>query len=344
MRRRYFDNKAVADLTVSDHTRKRHVETILGLFRYRLCALDERVMLEAHARQAARISSRPVYVLRELVELLRRERVVLPGYTILQNMVRAALAFERERLAGALEGLIDATNAKSLDRLLADEEGLHQITTIKRQPRDFSYQQLLSEIERGQRLQALFALSERIIARFDLSGEGVRYYASLVEFYTVYKLKRMDREAVHLYLLCFIRDRYQRLNDNLLGAFCSLIRRYADEVDAATKEAIYRFKIQTSEDVEQGAKVLALFLDPGIDGQTPFAAVRDRAHTLLVPERLQQLCRHLAGDGSLDEGRSSGRRSTRSWRRSNATCARCCVSSRCREHRQTLRCWRPWGP
>jgi hypothetical protein len=98
--RRYFDNQAVADLTVSDHTRKRHVEAILGLFRYRLCALDERLLLEVHARQAARISSRPVYVLRELVDLLRRERVVLPGYTILQNIVRAALVFERRHLTG----------------------------------------------------------------------------------------------------------------------------------------------------------------------------------------------------------------------------------------------------
>jgi len=112
----------------------------------------------------------------------------------------------------------------------------------------------------------------------------------------------MDREAVYLYLLCFVHDRYQRLNDNLLGAFCSLVRRYVDEVAAATKEAIYRFKLQTSDDVEQGAKILALFLDLGIDGQTPFAAVREQAHALLAPERLQQLCRHLAGDGSLDEG------------------------------------------
>ena len=302
LRRRYFDNKAIVDLTVSDHTRKRHVETILGLFRYRQCALDERIMLEAHARQAARISSRPVYVLRELVDLLRRERVVLPGYTILQELVRGALAFERKRLAGALEGLIDAEDARSLDRLLVDVEGLHQITTIKRQPRDFSYRQLLAEIERGQRLQALFVLSERSIARLGLSGESVRYYASLVEYYTVYKLKRMDREAVQLYLLCFIHDRYQRLNDNLLGAFCTLVRRYADEVDAATKEAIYRFKLQTSEDVARGAKILALFLDPRIDGQTPFATVREQAHALLAPERLQQLCRHLTGDGSLDEG------------------------------------------
>ena len=36
--------------------------------------------------------------------------------------------------------------------------------------------------------------------------------------------------------------------------------------------------------------------------QTPFATVRGRAHTLLAPERLAQLCRHLAGNGSLDEG------------------------------------------
>jgi TnpA family transposase len=149
-------------------------------------------------------------------------------------------------------------------------------------------------------LRALFALSQRLIALLDLSTESVRYYASLVEYYTVYKLKRMDREAVQLYLLCFVHDRYQRLNDNLLGAFCSLVRRYGDEVDAATKEAIYRFKLQTSDDVEQGAKILALFLDPSIDGQRPFATVRERAHALLAPERLDQLCRHLTGDGALD--------------------------------------------
>ncbi len=69
LRRRYFDNVAVADLAVSLHTRQRHIDTILRLFRYRLCGMEERALLEAQARQAARISSRPVYVLRELVDL-----------------------------------------------------------------------------------------------------------------------------------------------------------------------------------------------------------------------------------------------------------------------------------
>lgn len=46
--------------------------------------------------------------------------------------VRVAPAFERMRLAGALQGLLDAEDAKSPNPLLADPEGLHQFTTIKR--------------------------------------------------------------------------------------------------------------------------------------------------------------------------------------------------------------------
>ena len=41
---------------------------------------------------------------------------------------------------------------------------------------------------------------------------------------------------------------------------------------------------------------------PGIDGQTPFAALREQAHPLLALEPLRRRCRHLADDGSLDEG------------------------------------------
>ncbi len=143
--RRYFNNVAIADLTVSLHTRQRHIEIILGLFQYRSCLLHERTLLQNHARQAVRTSSRPVYVLRELVDLLRRERVVLPGYTFLQDLVRDALAFERRRLSGVLDGLMSKEQARSIDGLLSDSEGLHQITTIKRQPRDFTYQQLLRD-------------------------------------------------------------------------------------------------------------------------------------------------------------------------------------------------------
>ena len=107
------------------------------------------------------------------------------------------------------------------------------------------------EIERGQHLRELYAVAERIIADTGLSVESVRFYASLVDYYTVYKLKRMSRSMTRLYLLCFVRDRYQRLNDHLIAAFCALVRRYADEVSEGARDAFYLHRRKANEDIDQ---------------------------------------------------------------------------------------------
>jgi TnpA family transposase len=122
-----------------------------------------------------------------------------------------------------------------------------------------------------------------------------------VDYYTVYKLKRLAKETVQLYLLCFVLDRYQRLNDNLVTAFCALVAQYADEAADEAKEAVYQHKLQLNEDMERGAQILTLFLDPTIDGRSRFATVRERAHQLLDAERLERLSRHLAGEAVFDE-------------------------------------------
>ncbi|MFK7856335.1 MAG: hypothetical protein AB8B79_19625 [Granulosicoccus sp.] len=54
---------------------------------------------------AARISNRPVFVLRELVDSMRLNQIVLPGQTYLQNLVRRALA-----LLGVTGGLKAQSN------------------------------------------------------------------------------------------------------------------------------------------------------------------------------------------------------------------------------------------
>ena len=301
LRQRYLENAPVSNIDVSDHTRKQHIEIILQLFGYRLCGREERAALEAHAIRAARISSRPVYVLRELIDHLRHRRIVLPGYTFLQDVVSRALTFERRRVAEVLGTLIGKDQESALDRLLTDQDGLYAITAIKHEPRDFSHKQLLAEIKRGEQIQPFIELAALAIKQADLSIECVRYYASLVDYYTVYKLKRMAKEMVQLYLLCFLQDRYQRLNDNLLTAFCALVSQYADEAAKEAKEAVYCHKLQTNEDTERGAQILALFLDPSIDGRTQFATTRERAHEILSPERLERLCRHLAGEAIFDQ-------------------------------------------
>ena len=159
------------------------------------------------------------------------------------------------------------------------------------------------EIERGEQLVDLYAVAERVITKTKLSVESVRFYASLVDYYTVYKLKRMNRSMTRLYLLCFVQDRYQRLNDHLISAFCALVRRYNDEVSGCAKDAYNLHRRQANEDIDQGAKVLYLFVDPEVSDDQPFGDVRTQAQALLPPDRIARLCEHLVGDQALDEGR-----------------------------------------
>ena len=300
---RHLGGVQLHDLAISLHTRLRHYQWITESFGYRMLDPSERVRLEERAMAAARRSSRPVYVLRDLVDHLRQQRVVLPGYTYLQDVVRRALAFERDRLSEAMTRTMTPADKRQLDALLQDSDGLHAVTSIKHHPRDFSNRQLLAEIDRGDQLRPLYALAQRIIDEADLSVESVRFYASLVDYYTAYKLKRLNRQLSRLYLLCFARDRYQRLNDHLIAALCALVRRYADEVKDRAEDARSRHRREANDDLDQGIKILQLFIDPKIADEQPFGEVRAQAEALLSPDRLTRLCDYLTGESDLDEGR-----------------------------------------
>jgi hypothetical protein len=94
-----------------------------------------------------------VYVLRDLTDYLSYQRVVLPGYTYLQDVIRRALSFERQLLSEALNQFITPDDEAMLDTMFSDDDGLHAVNSIKHHPRDFSHKQLQVEIERGQQIR-----------------------------------------------------------------------------------------------------------------------------------------------------------------------------------------------
>jgi hypothetical protein len=301
LRDRYLDGAPLATLNISKHTRMQQLEWILEHFGFQSMSPAIRSDLEARALRTVRISGRPLYIMRDLVDFLRRERIVLPGYTTLQDIVRSALTIERQRLGDVLQRTISTEEEVLLAGLFATTDGLHAVTALKHDPKDFSYKQLNREVARGKRLRPLFALAQRVIEQTQLTPESVRFYASLVDYYTVYKLKRMAESTSRLYILCFIHDRYRRLNDHLLNAHCALIRRYAEEVIDATREAILGQRQEVSGDIDQGVDVLQLFLDSNIEDDTSFGNVRQIAFKKLSPARLARLCEHLSRDGVIDE-------------------------------------------
>lgn len=275
---------------------------ILHLFQYRLCLAGERQRLRLRARQAAQLSSKPIYIFRELLQLLTEQRIVAPGYTVLQDIVSQAVTFEQQRLSAILKAALTPTETNALDQLLTDDtDGPYAITQLKREPADFRLMAMRQEVERVTTLRSLATIATRVLPHLAISSEGVTYYASLVAYYSVFRLQQLDRWVSYLYLLCFVQHRYHRAHDHLLTAFMHGVTQVFDEAAQAAEEQAAAQRLELNPDLVQAGRVLQLFTTDPPTPDVSFQQVQAQAFTLLDRARLARIADYLATKADADE-------------------------------------------
>lgn len=194
----YYPGCTLTDLQIAKMTRLKQQRLILDLCGYHICDAEHRQALSDKARQAARLSAKPVYVFRELIHYLEGQRLVLPGYTSMQDLIGHALTHEQERLATIVSRFLSSADKQRLHQLLEDSAGLYEITQLKHEPQDFSAGEIRREIQRGDQIRDLYLLADKLLPDLDISNESIKYYASLVNYYSVYKLKRFNELTTFL--------------------------------------------------------------------------------------------------------------------------------------------------
>lgn len=140
-----------------------------------------------------------------------------------------------------------------------------------------------------------------MLPHLEISNESIKYYASLVTYYSVFRLKQLDGQVVEIYLLCFVHHRTQRLHDNLLSSLIHDVRRYGDEAKAAAKERLYLDHVEHNQNLHKAGRVLKLFTDEEIEADTPFQAVQAQAFTILERQQLARIADQIANDARFDE-------------------------------------------
>jgi len=100
---RYFPDFKDDEPTIARGTRLKQQRLILGLCNYRSWNAGAQKKLDAKARQAAMICAKPIYLFRELIYHLADQRMVAPGYSIMQDTVGRALVHEQRRLASIVQ-------------------------------------------------------------------------------------------------------------------------------------------------------------------------------------------------------------------------------------------------
>jgi len=62
-----------------------------------------------------------------------------------------------------------------------------------------------------------------IIAKLDLTHDGIRYYANTVVKSQVFTVSRRDDEDRYLHLICFIAHQFYRLQDTLVDILVKVV-------------------------------------------------------------------------------------------------------------------------
>lgn len=274
---------------------------ILELFGYRPCHAAERQLLLNRAQHLARLSTKPVYLFRELIRYLTEQRIVAPGYTTMQDTIGKALTTEQQRVSSILQAHLSPADIASLEQLLAQTEERYLLTQLKHEPADFRLGVMREEVRRGETLRPLYQLAIRVVPLLAISPDAVTYYASLVGYYSVHRLQEFDRWLIYLYLLCFVIYRYHRFHDHVLTALMHNISIFTDEAAEEAKARAAEQRLERSADLVKAGGVLQLFLNDAPGPTVTFKQVQAQAFTLLDRERLARVAAYLATHETEDE-------------------------------------------
>ena len=125
---RYFpDIDHLPNLDIAISTRLAQQSRILNLLNYHDCTKENKNTLQEKARYFATIFTKPIYIFKELVNYLESHRIVIPVYSLMQDIVGKAITDEKNRLELLITKTISEKTKVSLDKILSAEDGLYEL-------------------------------------------------------------------------------------------------------------------------------------------------------------------------------------------------------------------------
>jgi TnpA family transposase len=211
---------------------------------------------------------------------------------VLQRVVSKAIASERQRLADILSCSMSQSLGESLG-LILDGETETTLSSLRKSARNFSTAELEKELRIHQHIEPNIEEIDSTIEQLGLSLSNLNYFSSMIDYYTVTKLRRFDKVSSTLYLVCFLHLKYRQITEHLADAFVHHCRKLQQEARTYADETAYLEWKEAVANTGKGASLLRFFIDDSIDESLPFSDIRRRATSIMRPRQIESLCRYL---------------------------------------------------
>jgi hypothetical protein len=212
----------------------------------------------------------------------------------MQDIVSKSINMERNRLSSIVKEHITDNEEKSLQELLIREDSQYLLTVLKKEPKDFTYKEISRELDKQKTLKPLYELADKLLPMLEISNDNIRYYSSLINYYSIFRIKRLHTGISKVYIICFIYYRYQRINDNLINTLIFYVRKYIDQAKVGAKLQIYLLKAEGNRQADNASKVLNLFIDDKIPDNTVFGDVKKIAFSILQKDKFPLVTQYIS--------------------------------------------------
>jgi len=247
---------------------------ILSLFEFREYEHKIKAQVIKHLIYLARRLICHVAIFRELVTYFSTRSIVIPQYTVMQDLVTFAINIEATRIKNKIEQDLSEELHLLLEQMLTNERtlGLH---SLKKFPKNFHYRALKAEVDKGEAFREMYFFAKKFLEELDISEYNIRYYAIVAEEYNISQLKKLKPTTAKLYLLCYIHYRYQQINDNLIICY----NHYTDKFDKEAKTHVITELIEHANryqaNVPKVSKLLRFIADKPSEGMEHEAFYRE---------------------------------------------------------------------
>ena len=286
----YFPGEFFHPDRITKHQYYAQCHAIAAYFGYKMWSKEFEPLLVNKAGQILRRDVSPQFIVIELLAFMQEKKIMRPAYSALQIIVRTALNFERNRLRVILQESLTEEDKASLKKLLLDKEDetLSGLADLKQDTKDFKARMIGAERNKLLSTKFLYLLAQSLLPKLNLSHQNIQYYASLVDYYTTYDLrKELKSEQPYLYLLCYIQQRYLHLNDNLIDAFFIHLSQFEGELKENAQEAYSEYAISKQSELSIMKQLASLYVAPELSNEVDFGEVRKKAFAIMPEEDLR---------------------------------------------------------
>ena len=200
---------------------------------------------------------------------------------------------EKKRLAKIIKSSLSKEARHSLQDLMSNDETLLELAALKQDAKDFKWGELDSECTKLDRLEFLYKVSCSILPKLKISQQNINYYASLAYYYNIYELRRFSLEQSALYLLCYVWQKYQKIVDNLVDAFCHKVKKFDDDAKKAAEQKILEEQAKHQTRLNSIADLLALFVNDTFDQNISYREMQPIIFNILSKEEMRESIEYL---------------------------------------------------